>query len=214
MAQATYDIVSIQNIDDEDFTFEYDRSAGNYPHTIAAGEVKRFPRFLAQHAVKHLIDKILNKKNERTNNEVMRIALAEQIVVDEEILQKPPVKTDAEELKEEVDRLNVPSELETVLKRNRGKEKINTTPPIQETPSSVPEEKFAGLEPAVDTTDNDVPEVKPEVKAIPTRKEIIDYGKNKMGMTFDEKQMKSLNKMKVSELLTEIGDPRLDLSNG
>ena len=56
-----FDTVSIQNIDDEDFIFEYDKSKGNYPYIIPAGQVKRFPRFLAEHAVKHLIDKILNK---------------------------------------------------------------------------------------------------------------------------------------------------------
>src|SRR3990167_6814495 len=113
---ATYDIVAIQNIDDEDFVFEYDRSRGNYPHVIPAGQVKRFPRFLAEHAVKHLIDKILNKRKERTNNDPLRQALAEQIVINEEVLQQPPVKSEAERLKETVDNLNRPSELELVLK--------------------------------------------------------------------------------------------------
>ena len=209
---ANYDIVAIQNIDDEDFVFEYDRSRGNFPHIIPAGQVKRFPRFLAEHAVKHLIDKILTKRKERTSNEPLRQALAEQIVIDEEVLAQPPVKSEAERLKETVDSLNRPSELELVLKKHRGetKEQINTTPPVQDTP--VPDEKFAGLGPTVDTTDSEIPPVVEEVKPMPTRQEILDYAKNKQGMTFTDEIQKKLDKMKVPELLQELGDPREDLT--
>ena len=210
---ANYDIVAIQNIDDEDFVFEYDRSRGNFPHIIPAGQVKRFPRFLAEHAVKHLIDKILTKRKERTNNEPLRQSLAEQIVINEEVLQQPPVKSEAEKLKETVDNLNRPSELELVLKKHRDetKEQINTTPPVEDT--VVPDEKFAGLGPTIDTTDKDVP-VAPvqEVKAVPTRNEIYAYAKNKMGISMDADTQKKWDKMKVSELLTEVADPREDLS--
>ena len=207
---ALYDTVAIQNVDDEDFIFEYDKSRGNYPYVIPAGQVKRFPRFLAEHAVKHLIDKILNKRKERTNHEVLRQSLAEQIVIAEEVLQQPPVKSEADRLKERVDNLNNPSELEMVLKKNRGKEEINTTPPVEEV--VVPEEKFEGLGPTVDTTDKDIPPVTEVVKPMPTRQEVLDYAKNKMGMTFTEDIQKKLDKMKVSELIVELGDPRLDLT--
>jgi len=207
---ALYDTVAIQNITDEDFVFEHDRSKGNYPYIIPAGQVKRFPRFLAEHAVKHLIDKILNDRKERTNNEPLRHALAEQIVIAEEVLQQPPVKTEADVLKEKVDALNNPSELEMVLKKNRGKEEIVTTPPVEEAP--IPEEKFEGLGPTVDTTDADVSVPVEEVKAVPTRNEIYAYAKNKMGITIDVDTQKKWDKMKVSEFLTEVADPREDLS--
>jgi len=98
-----YDTVAIKNIDDEDFIFEYGRSEVNHPYVIPAGQIKRFPRFLAEHAVKHLIDKLLNKRKERTNNPVLRQSLAEEIVIAEEVLQQPPVKSEADILKERVE---------------------------------------------------------------------------------------------------------------
>ena len=207
---ALYDTVAIQNIDDEDFIFEYDKSKGNYPYIIPAGQVKRFPRFLAEHAVKHLIDKILNKRKERTNHEVLRQALAEQIVIAEEVLQQPPVKSEAEILKEKVEGLNRPSELEMVLNKNRGKEEINTPPPVVDTPP-VPDEKFEGLGSTIDTTDTNVPPVPDVVKPIPTRSEIYAYATNKMGMTIGEDEKKKFDKMKVEDLLQELADPRESL---
>lgn len=211
--QAEYDIIAIQNIDDEDFVFVYNKSEGNYPNVIPAGEVKRFPRFLARHAIKHLIDKILNKRKERTNNQPARDALAEQIVIDEEVIQQPPKKSDVDELQENIENLNRESELDTVLKKHQDEKKpneINTTPPVKDEPKA--EEKFVGLpdEP------KEEPKEKPKEEAppMPTRAEIIDYAKTKSGMEIDESTLKKLNRMKVDELLTELGDPREDLSNG
>jgi hypothetical protein len=206
---ASYDTIAIQNIDNEDFVFEYDKSRGNYPYIIPAGQIKRFPRFLAEHAVKHMIDKILNKRDQRTDNTIIRQSLAEQIVISEEVLQQPPKKTEADILKERVDKLNKPSELESVLDKYRKEEKIVTPPPVTETPP-VEKEKFEGLE-EIDITDKPV-EVKPaEVKPVPTRREIYDYATNKMGITIDETTQKKFDKMKVQDLLKELGDPREDL---
>ena len=208
---ASYDTVAIKNIDDEDFVFEYDRSRGNYPYVIPEGQIKRFPRFLAEHAVKHLIDKILNKRKERTNNEPLRQALAGEIVIAEEVLQQQPVKSEADRLKETVDNLNQPSELEQVLKKNRGKEEIAPPSPVEDTPP-VPEEKFEGLGPTVDTTDVDVPPPPAEVKAVPTRNEIYAYATSKMGITIGEDEKKKFDKMKIEDLLRELADPREDLT--
>lgn len=212
---SSYDVVALHNIDSDDFVFEYDRSQGNYPHVIPAGEIKRFPRFLAEHALKHLIDKILTKQKVRTSNEEARRNLAEQIVVEEEVIQQAPVKAPAEILKEEVDRLNRPSELEMVLKKHRDakKEEINTPPPVTEAGEIKPEdeEKFAGLGPPIDTTDANVSLPVEEVKPVPTRNEIYDYARNKMGMTFNDETQKKLDKMKIDELLVELGDPRESL---
>lgn len=207
---ASYDTVAIQNIDTEDFVFEYDRSRGNYPYVIPAGEVKRFPRFLAEHAVKHLIDKILNRKDILTNNTVQRQALAEQIVVSEEVLQQAPQKTETEVLQERIDKLNKPSELESVLDKHRKEEKIATTPPVKETKPEETIEKFEGLE-ETKPEPKPEPEPKEEVKPMPTRKEIYSYATNKLGMTINKPTMKQFDKLKVSELLKELGDPREDL---
>lgn len=207
---ANYDIVALQNIDDEDFVFEYDRSRGNYPYLIRAGEVKRFPRFLAEHALKHLIDKILNKRKEKTNNEMIRKSLASQIVIGEETFQQQPVKSEVDRLKEEVDRMNQPSELESILKKQRSAEKKGVPDETPPTTVLAEEEKFAGLGPTVDTTETLPTPASPvpEVKAVPTRSEIYAYAQNKMGMTMDEKTKKEWDKMKVDELLREVGDPR------
>ena len=112
-------IITLQNIDDEDFEFEYDKSSGNWPYVIPAGEIRRFPRFLADHALKHLLDKILTKRNIKTNNETERATLASQIVVGEESFQQRPQKTEIEKQKEEIDRLNKPSELDAILGKRR-----------------------------------------------------------------------------------------------
>ena len=205
-----YDVVALQNIDDEDFVFEYDRSHGNYPYIIPAGQVKRFPRFLAEHALKHLIDKILTKRKEKTNNDTLRQALAGEIVINEEVFQRPVVEGEADKLRKEVDRMNQPSELEAILKKQRGADKQELPPNPPPDTAKAEEEKFAGLGPTIDTTEKPV-EIKVEVKAVPTRNEIYAYAQNKLGMTLDEKTKKEWDKMKVDELLKNVGDPRESL---
>ena len=49
------------------------------------------------------------------------------------------------------------------------------------------------------------------MKAIPTRNEIYAYGQNVLKMTIDKKTKEKFDKMKVSELLKEVGDPRESL---
>ena len=203
-----YDVVALQNIDDEDFVFEYDRSRGNYPYMIPAGQIKRFPRFLAEHALKHLIDKILTKRKEKTSNGNLRQALASEIVINEEVFQKPVVENEADKMRKEIDRMNQPSELESILKKQRAADNQEPLPNPPPDAVKVEEEKFAGLGPTIDTTEKPVEEVKEEVKALPTRREIYGYATGKLGMTLDEKTKKEWDKMKVEELLKNVGDPR------
>lgn len=215
-----YDIVALHNIDGEDFIFEYDKSQGNYPYTIPAGQIKRFPRFLAEHALKHLIDKILTKQKKRINNEVDRIELASQIVVEEETFQQKPTRNSAEVLAEEVESMNKPSDLEKVLERQ--KEEVPPTPvKTQPTTEEKPAEKFEGLEMGEeplrgDEEDTTEPMGAPlpsadQVPYVPSRAEIYRYAE-KQGMTLDPETIKKLDKMKVPELLKEIGDPRESLT--
>lgn len=209
---SSYDIISIQNIDDEDFIFDYDKSKGGYSHVIPAGEVKRLPRFLANHGLKHLIDKIIMKKyhpKKRINDKILRSELASQIVIGEEVFQKPPEKSKAVVLQEKIDKLNRPSELDSILEKRRKKdkeekEKIGLKPNMDE--PQKPVEKFEGLkEEVVDVT----PKVEKEVKPLPTRNEIYKYAERSLNMVIEEKEKKKFNKMKVADLLVEIGDPRL-----
>ena len=212
-----YSIIALHNIDTEDFTFEYDRSSGNYPYTIPAGEIRRFPAFLASHALKHLIDKILTKRNIKTDNETARAELREQIVISEEAFQQEKQKTEAEVLKEQVETLNRPSELDMILEKRRKQPQV---PTVAGEPAPPKEgEHFEGLEPKelepdkddvgpeIDTTEK-APEPVEEVKLMPTRNEIIEYAKNTLKMTIDDELQKKLDKMKIEDLLKELGDPR------
>src|SRR3990167_5059351 len=121
MPVSPHDIITIQNTDNEDFEFFYDRASGNYPYTIKAGEIKRFPRFLATHCIKHLIDKIMNKRQQKTSNETIRQTLADKIIVEEEVFQQAPVLSEADITKREVDRLNRPSDLDRLLDKRKEK---------------------------------------------------------------------------------------------
>ena len=218
MPQSAYDIISLHNIDDEDFVFEYDKSQGNYPHVIPAGEIKRLPRFLARHATKHLIDKILTKRGERISNENLRESLANQIVIEEETFQTPPQKTEAELQNERIKDLNKPSDLDAVLIRNKEKLKERQEAVAEQTLPIEPkeEEKFEGLEKGeepvkgdeVDTTDKEVPPAKEEVKPVSTRKEIYKYAVDKLDFEMTDKMKARLDKMSVQELLKEVGNPQ------
>lgn len=206
----SFDIITLHNVDSEEFIFEYDRSGGNPPYSIPAGEARRFPRFLAEHALKHLIDKILTKQDKKINNEVARQELASQIVIEEESFQRESQPSEAERLRAEVEKLNKPSDLDAVLAKARPPQAEVTSPLVFQEP--VVEEKFEGLEQPlkgdeVDTTIVAPPPVK-GVKPVPTRQEILDYGKNVLKLEFDDKTKDKLDKMKVAELLSEIGDPR------
>ena len=201
---SSFDIVTLHNIDSDDFVFEYNKSEGGYPYTIKANAVSRFPRFLAEHALKHLIDKVLNKRKMKTNNETVRQELAMQIVVEEEVFQKGAQKTEAERQHEMVKELNKPSDLEMVLKKYKEQAKTEeATGTTDETilPEDKEEEVFEELK--------DQP--KEEVKPVPTRAELYEYYQKRLSLTMDEKTKKSWDKMKISELLTELGDSRESL---
>ena len=206
MKAKDYDIITLHNIDTEDFIFEYDRSSGNAPYTIPAGEVRRFPRFLAEHALKHLIDTILTKRKEKTNNETLRGDLASQIVISEEDFQQPVVKSESDKLSEEVEKLNRPSDLEMILGKKKAESPVV---PVTDVPKEA-EENFVGLKDSdfVDTTDKDEPIVSPPVKPVPTRNEIYSFATNTLKMVIDEDTKTKFDKMKVEDLLQEIGDPR------
>ena len=217
-----HDIITIQNIDNEDFKFEYDRASGNYPYTIKSGEIKRFPRFLAKHAVKHLIDKILTKREVRISNIVMRQQLAEKIIVEEESFQEKPKVTEAERVQKEVEKLNAPSDLDAILKRRkerfRKKEKEETATEVapKEEMDKSPEEEFEGLKTekkkpvAIKTEPKPKPEKDEKAIKLPTRKELYDYIVEEKKITLTKDVKKDFDTLSIKELVKDFNYPLLD----
>ena len=198
-------IITLQNVDDEDFMFEYNSSEGNPPYLIPSGETARFPYVLANHAMKHLINKILTKRKQKTNNQTLRDELANEIVIGEETAQREAQVSETERLRLEVEDLNKPRTLDTILEKREAekenKEKIEKT----EKDKIKVGEKFEGLDETPDVSKAKKKVEKPKnVKPIPTRSELMDYAKNEMNMVLDEKTEKRLSKMKIDDLVKEL----------
>ena len=190
---AEYDIVTIQNIDSEDFTFEYNRSAGTRPYTIKAGEIARYPRFLADHAVSKLIDQVLTHKKIRTNDKMMRLKYAQKIVLSEEIVLPDVKQSEGELLNKKVEELNKLSELENILANKRAK----TT----EDNFVLPEDK------TLDETPKQEIKYDADHRPYPSRGDLINYAKIEMGMTLDDKTLNKFNAMNIPTLIKELNYP-------
>jgi len=212
-------IVTLHNIDDEDFVFEYNRSEGNPAYSIPSGEVARYPKFLADHALQHLINKILTKRKVKTNNEPARMEVASQIVIGEESLRQSPTLTPTQKLQQDVEELNKTSTLDAILERRR-KEKEAKVEPVKETvttdrPEDVTEH-FDGLEEKQNEVNQKLDEIKKaeesKVVPMPTKTALIEYAAQQ-GLVLDEanKEGKTLRqvylKMNVADLVKELNYP-------
>ena len=190
-----YTIVSIKNIDTENFSFAYNKR----PYQIAAGEVRRFPKFLAEHCMKHLIDHLLNKKEIQTNHPTERASLAEQIYISEEKFEAPPVKNEDEVVAEQVEKLNRPTDLENILSKKR--EEIDATATIEE----VSQEDFEGLKPtpppATIIVGEKGGEAKTEPIKAPTKEDIKTYVINEMKLKFDKNMEEEFAKKSIPQLI-------------
>lgn len=100
---STDDIVIIKNIDDEAFEFEMFGEPG---YVVEAGATERMPGYMARHAMKHLIDKILQKRGDtlQMNNPLMRQELYEQVFQSVEKVIKPMPRNDAQRAKDEYEK--------------------------------------------------------------------------------------------------------------
>lgn len=115
-----YNQVTVHNIDNEDFVFKVNREE----YYIAAGDTKKFPKFMSRPLLKHLIDKILIKQDpegKALRNKTLRDELALRIILDEETYQKPIIPTD----REVVEKMNTP-ELDRVLQLRKDNLKNQT----------------------------------------------------------------------------------------
>jgi len=187
MQPAEYDIVTIQNVDVNEFTFEFNKSQGTRPYTIKAGEVARYPRFLADHAVSKLIDQILTRKKLRTNDKMMRLKYAQKIVLSEEIILPETKVSEGELLNKKVDELNKVSELENILSKKRNVVKKDDN-------FILPEDKTLDEE--------ETPEV--PLKPTPSRSQLMKYATDQLGMTLDAKSKAIYDKMSITELVKNL----------
>lgn len=195
-----YNIVTIRNIDNEDFVFRVDR----VEYMIPKGGLRNFPKFMARLAVKHLTDKILLKEDPEgklLQNDRKRSEIAAKIVVEEHSYEKPVVPTD----QEIVDTINRPTDLDIALKANKermkdeenlieppapepnitvgdpeppyvGDMEFNTTgDSIPETSDGTTEEVFEGLKLTPNTADG----------TLPSRAKMLGYAKNTLGIDFE-----------------------------
>ena len=70
------EVVNFTNIDSQD----YEGMWGGEITVIKAGQTKQFPRFLAEHYCKHLVNKILIKGGQDWSNEIAREPLEKRIL--------------------------------------------------------------------------------------------------------------------------------------
>lgn len=229
--QTIHDIVTLKNIDGEDFEFMYDKRL----YFIPAGQVRRFPRFLADHAVKHLVDKLCNKHELRTSDEAARARFAAQIVVQVETFDEPTARSQADITAERVAELNKPSDLEQILSKR--KEVVDQTPHTvvvdaagHETPFVPPAAPVTPLAPAQAPTTPAAPAVTPPATdeqedkgfaglkdksqptppavtapEMPSKAQLLAYAKDTLKMNTDEpKTKKALERMTVPQLIKEL----------
>lgn len=109
-----YNQITVKNIDSEDFVFKHEREM----YMIGAGEVRVFPKFMVRPMLKHLIDKILIKRDPEgklLRVQQLRDQLASQIILKEEAYERPRTPTD----REIVDNMNKQPELDRILEKNK-----------------------------------------------------------------------------------------------
>lgn len=203
--QSRYNIVTIKNISKDPFTIRYDESnpVNRYIYTMAPGEVRRLPMFIAQHAVKHLVDQVLNSMDILTSNRPKREEMTSKIVMAEESMRPERQLTPEQQAIEKIDEYNKPSDLEIHLKKVQQPAEVQLvdapTPPTEPAPAQTdaPEEEFIGLkdeEPAGEPT---------QLVNEPTRETLYTYARRNLGLTFDTKTQKRLDAMSIEELVTE-----------
>lgn len=211
-----YNVVTMKNPLNEDFIFGYDNKGktivtvlpdgtkerfpnpdyderGNY--LIKANETRNFPKFIARTGIKHLIDKILLKKDPEgklVNIASERDKVARLIFVKEDKFDRPIMPSDTQI----VDQMNVPSDLDRVLQRNKDSQKASEPEAV-----APAEERFDGLQegtvpaPEVSATDpatnTDSAIADPNIKVtsggtgepvvetkLPTREKMVEYAKS------------------------------------
>lgn len=113
MASNEQDLIWVYNPTLTPFTVKW----GGYPYTLASGEKKVFPRFIAEHYAKHLADAILLHKEEvetvkrgkpvaLLNNPVMRPKIVDMIILGVYSYFQDPEQSPADQIAQMVDHVN------------------------------------------------------------------------------------------------------------
>ena len=212
-----YKIVTLKNIDSEDFTFSVD----NQPYLLKAGELRNFPKFMARLAVKHLVDKILVKQDvegKKMANKALREEVASKIIVNEEDF-AIPAKPTTEEI---IEKMNTPSDLDNVLNKQKGRLSVEATiipnpePDLEdiETPSlsvvATPLEtttlKESNTTIKESATSLDETFVGLETQGLPTRGEMLSYAEKTLKMNLaDKKTIAHFDNLTDVELYKDLG---------
>lgn len=230
-----YNQITVRNIDSEDFLFKVNREQ----YMIPANTTRSFPKFMVRPLLKHLIDKILIKRDPEgklLRNQNLRDELASRIVLNEEQFDKPRIPTD----REIVDQMTSKEpELDRILAKNKERakeEQTNLIPPPDVNTSTVKVDmkkvdvkvqSIKSKQPVVNTTkpvsdvdsDDEFDQIKDEKEKksqaeIPSRESMLKYAKDKLMMELDDpKTKKSIDSLTDQQLFVELGlDKEEDLS--
>lgn len=207
-----YNILRIKNVDTADFLIEYNKSdpINAFVAILKPGEVRSLPRFIADHIVGKIIDQVLNRMGIATTNEGERGKLMSQIIVEEEVVQYPAVKTPEQIALDKAEELNreqtKASELDKYLNKHKP-----TVPvvPVQEVVAPVQE---PGMLPEISLDEEPAQPVVPVQTDVPatnapivTRPQLYDYARNVLKMNLDDaKTMGTYENMSVPELMKEL----------
>lgn len=95
-----YDLKSFTNYTDENFKCSWDGE----PYTVAAGETRQFPPFLAEVFAKHFADRELNKAGKSTGDKKAKAEIFEKCLgITIKVEEKEEEKSDGAKLKEEIE---------------------------------------------------------------------------------------------------------------
>lgn len=209
-----YKIVTIQNVDTEDFVCYYNKSRNPKAYVMRAGEVRRYPKFLAKHLAKHLVDQILTRQEKKTSNQTFRNSLMEKIVLSEETdngMQQ--VQSMEEQALSRVDDMNRENEMDALLKRREEEKKEEEVKPSSRPNfnDKIPAKKVSKeLKDAKDPDElgnNRVNTKEAVTKTEPTKADLISYAKTSLSLTMDKKTKAAFDKMSVKELAEELNYP-------
>ena len=182
-----YNNVLIKNIDIKDFKFQCDSEW----YMIPAGETRSFPKFIATHAMRKLIDKLANRKDKSGKTNILqtfRKKMAAKIFISEEKFDKPVAPSD----REIVEKMQE-SDLDAILKKNKKALKTKAKVAKKTTKkkkTGKEKESFDGL----------------KKNKKPTRAEMLDYAQNTLKMDIEDPETKkAYKKMTNPQLFKELG---------
>lgn len=156
-----YETVTFKNIDNEDFTFYFNKTKEPNGFTVKAGEERQLVSFIAETGAKHLVDIVLQKKGVKDTNrdtELRRSLFAE-------------ILPDIQKVRPEIKKLSPEEELKAVKEELERQSKLINSFAEQKKESDNKDSKIEELTKQVEELKNLVKE-KPAKKAGRPKKEV------------------------------------------